>query len=170
MKLSDPARSRAVIVGTSHQAEGTGYTSLPAVARNVARMSELFRDPAVWGLPQPHCVELLNASRDEVFTTLGKTMEDATDTVVFHFAGHGARHLTTNEFYLCLPGARKNGIPEHGRRHRRDRRDRQTGGNARNRGPRLLRRDVHLHGAPRRAVHRVHRAADLGIRRRDSQR
>ncbi|MGW0750802.1 caspase family protein [Streptomyces sp. NPDC002587] len=108
-KLSDPARSRAVIVGTSRQAEGSDYRSLPAVARNVARMSELFRDPAVWGLPRTHCVELLDASRDEVFTALASALKEAEDTVVFYFAGHGMRHLTTNEFYLCLPGARRNG-------------------------------------------------------------
>ncbi|MEV7565455.1 caspase family protein [Streptomyces tanashiensis] len=109
MRLSDPSRSRAVIVGTSEQSQDSQFRSLPAVARNVRRIAEVFRDPLVWGLPADHCVELLDSSRDAVFTALGNALKEATDTVVFYFAGHGMRHPVTREFYLCLPDARKDG-------------------------------------------------------------
>ncbi|MCX4695504.1 caspase family protein [Streptomyces sp. NBC_01408] len=108
-KLSDPSRSAAVIVGTSEQSTGSSFYSLPAVASNVSRLSALLRNPDIWGLPQDRCTDLLNTSRDEFFTTVGNALKAATDTVVIYFAGHGMLHPSTNELYLCLPGARKQG-------------------------------------------------------------
>ncbi|MER8182815.1 caspase family protein [Kitasatospora sp. NPDC094015] len=73
------------------------------------RLSELLRHPRVWGLADEHCVALVNPSREAVFIALQDALRDATDTVVFYFAGHGMRHPVTREFYLCLSGARLNG-------------------------------------------------------------
>ncbi|MFC8359997.1 caspase family protein [Streptomyces griseorubiginosus] len=87
MALPDPSTARAVIVGVQNYSL---LESLPAVANNVARLSELLRDPGLWGLSAEHCRVLLDPASDrEVLDAVHKAASEAEDTFLLYFAGHG---------------------------------------------------------------------------------
>ncbi|MGW5703993.1 caspase, EACC1-associated type [Amycolatopsis japonica] len=101
-QLPDPRKSRAVLVGVS---EYTTLEGLPGVENNIATLHKAMTDPELWGLPAEHCVALLNpASPDEVLDVVHQAASEATDALLFYYAGHG---LLDNRFelYLALPGA-----------------------------------------------------------------
>ncbi|MFI5560673.1 caspase family protein [Amycolatopsis japonica] len=101
-QLPDPRKSRAVLVGVS---DYTTLEGLPGVENNIASLHEAMTDPELWGLPAENCVALLNpASPDEVLDVVHQAASEATDALLFYYAGHG---LLDNRFelYLALPGA-----------------------------------------------------------------
>ena len=71
LDLSDPERSRAVLIGTyAYQT----LEDLPAVENNLERFSQLLRHTEVWGLPEANCVMLAQPTRDEFL----EAVDDAT--------------------------------------------------------------------------------------------
>ncbi|MEV6907389.1 caspase family protein [Amycolatopsis sp. NPDC051071] len=102
MTLPDPRKSRAVLVGVS---DYTTLERLPGVENNISTLREAMTDPELWGLPEEHCVALLNpSSPDEVLDAVHRAASEATDALLFYYAGHG---LLDNRFelYLALPGS-----------------------------------------------------------------
>ncbi|OXM47930.1 caspase family protein [Amycolatopsis alba] len=100
--LPDPRKSRAVLVGVSEYAT---LEELPGVANNIATLHGAMTDPELWGLPEEHCVSLLNPeSADEVMEAVHRAASEATDALLFYYAGHG---LLDNRFelYLAMPGS-----------------------------------------------------------------
>lgn len=99
-RLPDPARSRMVLVGAGrfeHLAE------LPAVAANLAVLRQLFTSQEVWGLPPDHCRALQDpASVRDVSRAVRAAAEEATDTLVFYYAGHGLIDPTDGELHLAV--------------------------------------------------------------------
>ncbi|WP_405827410.1 caspase domain-containing protein [Streptomyces sp. NBC_01176] len=100
MAQADPATARAVIIGVG------AYTILPAlptVANNVRRISELLRDPDLWGLPEEHCRVLLDPAEEvEILDAVYEAASQATGTFLLYFAGHGlAEHR--EGLHLALP-------------------------------------------------------------------
>lgn len=100
--LSDPSRSRAVLIGTHAYTE---LDDIPAVANNIGRLRELLTDPAVWGLADGRCGVLLQPSRQTVLDTVYDAAAEATDTMVLYYAGHGLVHPQSGELHLALPGS-----------------------------------------------------------------
>ncbi|WP_432144847.1 caspase, EACC1-associated type [Streptomyces sp. bgisy084] len=98
--LSDPSRSCAVLIGTHAYTE---LDDIPAVARNVSRLRELCRDPAVWGLADARCRVLRQASREAILKAVEDATAEATDTVVVYYAGHGLVDPHSGELHLALP-------------------------------------------------------------------
>ncbi|MGA5563986.1 caspase, EACC1-associated type [Streptomyces platensis] len=101
---SDPARSRAVLIGTPTYTE---LGALPAVANNVTRLRELCCDPGAWGLAGERCRALRRASRDEILRAVEEATAEATDTVLVYYAGHGLVDPHTGELHLALSGSRR---------------------------------------------------------------
>ncbi|MFJ4831964.1 substrate-binding domain-containing protein [Streptomyces sp. NPDC088747] len=101
---SDAASSRAVLIGSYAY---RNMDDLPAVENNVRRLGELFREPALLGMPKEHCLELVQPTRDDVFDTVHKAAAGATDTLVLYFAGHGLADPDTGELYLALHDSRQ---------------------------------------------------------------
>jgi hypothetical protein len=100
--LPDPLASRAVLVGVS---DYTSLERLPAVANNVATLQRVITDADLWGLPDEHCVTLLNpTSVDEVLDAVHAAASAASDALLFYFAGHGLLD-DRSELYLALPGS-----------------------------------------------------------------
>ncbi|WP_410671596.1 caspase, EACC1-associated type [Amycolatopsis sp. cmx-4-68] len=100
--LPDPRASRAVLVGVSDYAS---LEKLPAVGNNIDTLRQVLTDPDLWGLPEEHCVALLNpASVDDVLEAVHAAASEAADALVFYFAGHGLLD-DRSDLYLALPGA-----------------------------------------------------------------
>jgi hypothetical protein len=101
--LPDPLTSRAVLVGSARY---TTLPDLPAVVNNVSRLTELFRDPELWGLPAAHCRVLLDpAGPSEVLEALFEAAQAATGGLLFYYAGHGLVQPETDNLYLALRDA-----------------------------------------------------------------
>jgi hypothetical protein len=91
-----------VLVGVS------GYShleQLPAVDNNITTLRRVLTDTDLWGLADEHCVALLNpVSVDEVLDAVHQAASEASDALVFYFAGHGLLD-NRSDLYLALPGA-----------------------------------------------------------------
>lgn len=100
--LPDPATSRAVLIG------GGRYNHLPELApvhNNVAGLAAILRDPDVWGLPTDRCSVVLNpATTDHLIVPIKKAAEEATDTLLVYYAGHGLAD-TSGELHLAVQGS-----------------------------------------------------------------
>lgn len=103
--LSDPAGSRAVLVGV-HTYEHLDQ-QLPAVANNLAALKGCLTDSEIWGLPQENVAVVPQpASASDVVDGVVDAVAAATDTVLFYYAGHGLLDRTYQELYLALPASR----------------------------------------------------------------
>lgn len=103
--LPDPARSRAVLLGVSRY---EAMDDLPAVDRNIASLQRLLTDPDRWGLDPGHCTALVNPdSVHQVLDAVQSAAEEATEALVFYFAGHGLLDENSNLF-LALPNVAPN--------------------------------------------------------------
>lgn len=101
-RLPDPLTSRAVLVGVS---DYSTLEPLPSVANNIATLRDALTDAELWGLPDEHCVALLNpASIDAVLEAVHSAASVASDALLFYFAGHGLLD-ERSDLYLALPGA-----------------------------------------------------------------
>ncbi|MEV8508660.1 caspase family protein [Actinoplanes sp. NPDC051475] len=101
--LPDPAKSRAVIVGSSRYRH---LAQLPTVAANVEEVGNLFTDEQFWGLPEENCVRLLDPEHPAVvLDALAAAAEEASDALVFYFAGHGVLRPDAYDLYLALEDA-----------------------------------------------------------------
>ncbi|WP_073920304.1 caspase family protein [Streptomyces sp. CB00455] len=103
--LPDPAASRAVLIGSS------GYrhlAALPAVEANVKDLAAELCDATVWGLPEQHCTLVLDPRHPaELLDPVNRAGEEATDTLLVYYAGHGMRDAATADLYLALQGSRE---------------------------------------------------------------
>ncbi|MET7402130.1 caspase family protein [Dactylosporangium sp. NPDC005572] len=99
--LPDPHRSRAVLVGSGAYTE---LEPLPAVPANLRALQELLTDPRVWGLPPEHCRVIDDpASTDVIRDALHEACRDASDGLVFYYAGHGVVEPDGLDLYLTTP-------------------------------------------------------------------
>ncbi|MDR7276371.1 caspase family protein [Catenuloplanes atrovinosus] len=103
MALSDPGASRAVLIGVHSYAR---MPDLPAVARNLADLRAALTDHRTWGLPDGHC-RVVAAPRDAeaILDAVTKAGEQATDTLLVYYAGHGLTDPHSDELHLTLPGS-----------------------------------------------------------------
>ncbi|MEU7554108.1 caspase family protein [Streptomyces sp. NPDC044571] len=103
--LPDPGASRAVLIGTA------GYrhlAALPAVEANVKDLAAELCDATVWGLPEQHCTTVLDPQHPaELLDPVNRAGEEAADTLLVYFAGHGMRDAETADLYLALQGSRE---------------------------------------------------------------
>ncbi|MFF5078619.1 caspase family protein [Actinoplanes sp. NPDC000266] len=101
MRLPDPARSRAVLIGASRFAF---MEDLPAVTANLERLAELLGDERVWGLPAEHVVVVPEpASPGEALEEIHRAAAAASDTLLVYYAGHGLLD-DGDDLLLALPG------------------------------------------------------------------
>jgi hypothetical protein len=100
--LPNPETSRAVLVGVS---EYSSLEELPAVPNNVATLRRVLTDADLWGLPDEHCLTLVNpTSVEQVLDVLHTAASAATDALLFYFAGHGLLDDRL-DLHLALPGS-----------------------------------------------------------------
>ncbi|MFG2142956.1 caspase family protein [Streptomyces sp. NPDC048696] len=102
--LSDPAASRAVLIGIPTYAEDSRLAQLPAVERNLAALRDALCDDSVWGLAPASC-QVLGGEVDgvEVMRAIEAAVHEATDTLLVYYAGHGLLHPDRpTELHLAL--------------------------------------------------------------------
>ncbi|MFI7597202.1 caspase family protein [Actinoplanes sp. NPDC049681] len=98
--LPDAAKSRAVIVGSSRYRH---LDPLPSVAANLEEIGNLLTDEVFWGLPEENCVRLLDPEHPSVvLDALADAAREASDALVFYYAGHGVLQPDAYDLYLAL--------------------------------------------------------------------
>lgn len=92
-RLSDPTASRAVLIGVDTYGAQTGLAPLPAVRRNLSALRGALCDDRVWGLAEQHCRVLgPQAGLSTVMEAIDGAVQEATDTLLVYYAGHGLLH------------------------------------------------------------------------------
>ncbi|MFJ4618812.1 caspase family protein [Streptomyces sp. NPDC088812] len=103
--LPDPARSRAVLIGTASYRH---LPQLPAVETGVVDLAAELCDATVWGLPVQHCTVVTDPlSAHAILDPVHQAGEEATDTLLVYFAGHGLRDADSADLYLALGDSRE---------------------------------------------------------------
>ncbi|WP_326623258.1 caspase family protein [Streptomyces decoyicus] len=111
--LPDATNSRAVLIGTSRY---THLSALPAVANNLTALATALRASSSWGLAEEHCTVIANPGDwTEVLHAVRTAAEEASDTLLVYFAGHGLLEETRGDLFLGLPhseqGRSYTGVP-----------------------------------------------------------
>ncbi|MGF1431124.1 caspase family protein [Kitasatospora sp. LaBMicrA B282] len=100
--LPDPAASRAVLAGVSRYRQ---LEALPAVANNLPALAEALCSGDSWRLAPADCrVVAEPASLQELLEPVAQAAEEATDTLLVYFAGHGLLD-DRGDLFFGLPGA-----------------------------------------------------------------
>ncbi|MFF3147979.1 caspase family protein, partial [Streptomyces sp. NPDC057927] len=109
MRLPDPLRSRAVLLGFDTFTD-SGLPDLPAVTHNVDDLAEVFTSPWGTALPDKHCTRRREAAPTAGLADLASigarlvaAAEEAEDLLLVYYAGHGLID-PDGELYLSLPG------------------------------------------------------------------
>jgi YVTN family beta-propeller protein len=106
MRLPDPGRSRALVLGCSSY-EDPALPCIPAVVGNRAGMKDVLTSPWGTGLAPEHCLVLEEADhvRDVIGSQLTTLAGEAEDMLLVYYAGHGLIG-PNGELFLALPGTR----------------------------------------------------------------
>ncbi|MGV9817867.1 caspase, EACC1-associated type [Nocardia xishanensis] len=100
MRLPDSRLSRAVLMGTAEYEPNTGFSPLPAVARNLVGLADFLRTQTGLG----HIVTTLDPQKPEAFyDSLTDAVAEAEDLLLFYYAGHGM--AVNNELVLTYTGS-----------------------------------------------------------------
>ncbi|WP_185843907.1 caspase, EACC1-associated type [Streptomyces sp. WAC 05379] len=106
--MHDPApASRAVLVGAS---SFTTLDDLPAVRANVPALKDLLGDP-VLHLAAENCQTVVDpASPREVSAAVRQAAQEATDTLLVYYAGHGLIDPGTGHLHLAVPDSDRDSV------------------------------------------------------------
>ncbi|WP_331741490.1 caspase family protein [Kitasatospora sp. NBC_00085] len=103
MRLPDPPRSRALLLGSSRYAD-PDLPDLPAVRNNIADLAEVLTSPWGTALRSEHCVAKPDlADLAVIGTRLVTAAVQAEDLLLVYYTGHGLVG-PDGELYLSLPG------------------------------------------------------------------
>ncbi|MGP3921995.1 caspase family protein [Streptomyces sp. 8N616] len=102
MRLPDPRRSRALLIGTSRYANAH-LPDLPAVPDTLSDLAATLTDPKYGVIPGEHCA-LLSDEGDvrQVGRVLQTTVEAAEDLLLVYYTGHGLVGGRRHDLYLAL--------------------------------------------------------------------
>ncbi|MFJ4242791.1 caspase family protein, partial [Streptomyces iakyrus] len=104
MILPDPAKSRAVLIGVS---EYTTLPPLPTVSKNVSALKSILTGSTSWALPSSNCIAVENPrTPEELVDPVFQCAEEATDTLLVYYAGHGLRGQNRGELRLTRTTSR----------------------------------------------------------------
>lgn len=98
----DPRRSSCVLIGVSDYGK---LRELPAVRENLVQLPEVLADPGIWGIPldRLHTIAYPQ-SADAIRDAISAAAQDAPDTLLVYFAGHGL-YDKKDGLLLALPEA-----------------------------------------------------------------
>lgn len=110
-RLPDPAKSRAVLIGTADY-QDPDLTDLPGVAHNLTDLAATLTSPRGAGLRPEHCLVLRDPpAQADVGDHIVTAAAEAEDVLLVYFSGHGVmtwdRH---NELCLALRDTRSKSL------------------------------------------------------------
>ncbi|MFF5716478.1 ABC transporter substrate-binding protein [Streptomyces buecherae] len=82
--MPDPAASRAVLIGTTGNAE---IAPLPAVAANLVALADVLTSDRSWGLARDHCAVLAEPVTSDAVAAVRTAAAEATDVLLVYVAG-----------------------------------------------------------------------------------
>jgi Effector Associated Constant Component 1/Caspase domain len=83
----DPRQSSCVLIGVSDYGK---LRELPAVRENLVQLPEVLADPEIWGIPPERLHTIAYPqSADAIRDAISAAAQDAPDTLLVYFAGHG---------------------------------------------------------------------------------
>src|SRR6266545_6238329 len=105
-RLPDPARSRAVLIGSSVYAD-PDLVELPGVRDNLTDLHAVLTSPRGTGLPAAHCTVLAEPTEAAtVGECLANAAREAEDLLLVYYAAHGLTSRGGGELYLALSTTR----------------------------------------------------------------
>lgn len=100
MPIPDPDESRVLLVGTASYRD-KGYRALAGVGNNLADLRKAVTDRSIWGLPPANVRVVLDPRHPTKITgPLRQAAREATDTLLFYYAGHGFLGPKDSALYL----------------------------------------------------------------------
>ncbi|WP_326667638.1 caspase family protein [Streptomyces sp. NBC_01257] len=110
VRLPDPRGSRAVLIGTSSY-DSVDLKPLLAVRNNLEVLQELLTSDSGGGFLPGRCTVVQDSSApQEVCRKVREAAQDAPDTLLVYFSGHGILNYDYSELYLALTGADQNDL------------------------------------------------------------
>jgi Effector Associated Constant Component 1/Caspase domain len=98
----DPRQSSCVLIGVSDYGK---LRELPAVRENLVQLREVLVDPEIWGIPPERLHTIAYPqSADAIKDAISAAAQDAPDTLLVYFAGHGL-YDKKDGLLLALPEA-----------------------------------------------------------------
>jgi Effector Associated Constant Component 1/Caspase domain len=98
----DPRQSSCVVIGVSDYGR---LRELPAVRENLVQLPEVLADPGTWGIPPERLHTIAYPqSADAIRDAISAAAQDAPDTLLVYFAGHGL-YDKKDGLLLALPEA-----------------------------------------------------------------
>ena len=108
MPLPDPATSRVVLAGTASYRHDD-YPALPAVRNNLADLRAALTDQRLWGIPVENVRIVTDPEQPSQITELLRpAAREATDTLIFYYAGHGFLSERDPTLFLTCEGSLAN--------------------------------------------------------------
>ena len=103
MRLPDPQRSRAVLIGTGKYADGK-LPNLPVVGRTIGDLAAALTDPVYGIIPKNNCTVLKDEADIRLIgRRLRSAASEAEDLLLVFFVGHGLVGARRHDLYLGLP-------------------------------------------------------------------
>jgi outer membrane protein assembly factor BamB len=103
VRLPDPQRSRAVLIGTGKYADKK-LPDLPVVGRTIGDLAAALTDPVCGIVAESHCAVLEDQGDIRLIGRhLRSAARDAEDLLLVYFVGHGLVSGRRHELYLGLP-------------------------------------------------------------------
>ena len=109
VRLPDPRRSRAVLIGTSSY-DSADLKPLLAVRNNLEVLNELLTSDNAGFLPSRCTVVQDSSDPQGVCRAIREAAGDASDTLLVYFSGHGILNYNYSELHLALTGTDQNDL------------------------------------------------------------
>jgi len=87
MRLADPERSKAILIGTAHY-QDAALQDIPAVAANVHDLADVLVDPELAGFRRENVRTIVDPDA-RLGREVARWCRDAQDVVLVYFSGHG---------------------------------------------------------------------------------
>ncbi|MER6315051.1 caspase family protein [Streptomyces sp. NPDC001581] len=104
MTLPDPSASRAILIGVGQYSH---LPAIPTVRQNVVALNEILTGVDSWNLPAQNCVMVHDPrTPEELVDPIYQCAQEATDTLLVYYAGHGLRGESRGELRLTRSTSR----------------------------------------------------------------
>src|SRR4051812_47434057 len=104
----DAGTSRAVLVGAGSFGPAAELDDLPPVRPGIEELRRILVDPERGGLQPAACNAILDPeSPTEVDAALWQATDDAEDTLLFYYSGHGVPNPHDGSLHLAVRGTER---------------------------------------------------------------